>query len=221
MGQSQPAPCCFCHAILLTDLPGGNVASRPRETILHELLQLARVSSTGSGSPSDKILQHGSPLESQPFSVLIPCCSMRLSMDCKRSFSPVVISEGCKDSSCHLAMGQREMATLDCLPASLLTNLGDHRVVFLSSCYSLKQKRPLFKRFPLLNNVYPEVLIGSALARGGAELESGELSQNVLQRAHQHPLPPKTTPDTNSTHLRVTSPGKRITVEQCKGNRHF
>lgn len=89
-GQPQFALCCLGlshsfsgntpHTSML-----GNVLSLPQEPVLHELLQLARRSSTNSSSPSRS---HPSTDLLHPCSALTACTNMGLSMGCKLTFSP-------------------------------------------------------------------------------------------------------------------------------------
>lgn len=126
--HSVPAAYSSSRETLLTALPCGHVVSLPEEIVLHEFLQLTQGSSTSYGSTSAELPQHKSSSKSQPFSGSTGCCSMDFPMPlCSHVYfsmalynpiiSPLVISEDCSLSACHLATGQREMTALACLPS--------------------------------------------------------------------------------------------------------
>lgn len=104
----------FSRETLLIVLPCANLAFLRPETVLHGVLQLAWEPPEASGSPSKKLPQHSSPSESRPFSGSTACSSVGLStslcssmgfsMGCKMTFPPLLISESCKGSACHLSM---------------------------------------------------------------------------------------------------------------------
>lgn len=134
---------------------------------------------------------HVSPSESWAFSGLIPCSSVGFSTGCKKNSSPLVMSEVCKDSACHLTTGQREMASLQCLPTSLLTNLG---VCVVSSLPTSLQKRELPKQkalaqqVPPLNYVYCRDTDWSSLRQRWSQLAAGgSFSKLLKQGPHQQP----------------------------------
>lgn len=131
----------------------------------------------------------------QPFSGSNTCSNVESSMGCKQNVSPLEISEDCTDSACHLAMGWNEMAALDFLtPSSCIW-------VSVCGCLSLsiipitkkeatpKTKGPCSTGFPSSICLFAEVLIGSALAGGGANLQPRKLSWSFLQRPCQQPPP--------------------------------
>lgn len=125
---------------LIADVPCGNVAFIPQQTVLQKFLQLLWVPSISCDYPSNKPLQHGPPSESQPSSGLPPCSSVGYSMGCRWDYTPLLISMGCKGSACHLTTDWRGITAPACLPTSFLPDLYVRVVVF--SCLTKRKRAP-------------------------------------------------------------------------------
>lgn len=97
-----------------------------------------------------------------------------------------------------ICMGQRVVAALDCLPAYSPLNCMSTWIVSFSVLLFSKVKE-LPNMFPFLNIIIAEVLIGWALSRGEASLETDEISPSFLQAPHPAAPSPasKTLSDTN------------------------
>lgn len=98
--------------------------SLPWQTVLHKLLLLVWIPSTGCNPPSDGQLQPRLPSESCSSSESLSCSRVGSSTGWKCDSSPLLISKGIKGSAPHLTKGGRGMAALGCLIPSFLTDLG-------------------------------------------------------------------------------------------------